>query len=360
VLIAAVAVILARKTGRVRWGFVAGCALGAGTLVRPLDGLIAAGLVGLWAMGIGGRRLRVQALVALGVGAALVGALVMPYNDALTGNALTFPLNAYLDSHFGPGLNDLGFGPNRGYGWPIQPFAGHSPLGAMINANLNTFSINIELFGWGIGSLLLAAITVFWGRLRRGDYLMMAVCLAVFVPYFFYYFSGGPDFGARYWFLMLAPLVALTVRAVEVLREKAQSAGSTTLGARVMAAVIVLSLAAVINYFPWRAIDKYHNYWGMRPGVVALAQQYGFGKSLVLVRAAESHPAYASAAIYNPLSWQADAPIYAWDRDPQVRAQLLLAFPDRQVWIVDAPTVAHDAYRVVEGPLSPQAASEGR
>lgn len=352
-LLAAVAVIQSRRTGRAYWGAIAGAAVGIGSLIRPLDGLIAGVLIGLWAIGVGGRRLHFRSLLTFVVVGAVVGALVLPYNFALTGHPTVFPLNDYLDSHFGPGRNDLGFGPNRGYGWPTQPFPGHSPLGATINANLNTFSIDIEMFGWSIGSLLFVALYLLTRKPKKSDYLMIAVCLAVFCPYFFYYFSGGPDFGARYWFMMILPLVALTVQGIKALIDKLESGslGSPMNGTRVIAAVLVLSLFTLVNYFPWRATDKYYHFWGMRPDVPALAAQFHFGRSLVLVRGTESHPDYTSAAIYNPLDWRADAPVYAWDQNSTIRAQLVKAFPDRSIWIVDGPSLTHGAYKVVAGPL---------
>jgi hypothetical protein len=152
---AALAVARARATGRVAWGLAAGILIGIGSIIRPLDGLIVGLLLGLWALGLGGQRLRVAAIAALVAGTVLTGALVLPYNRALSGSATTFPLNAYIDEHFGPGRNDYGFGPNRGFGWPLDPNPGHSPVDALINANLNSSSLNAELFGWSTGFLLI-------------------------------------------------------------------------------------------------------------------------------------------------------------------------------------------------------------
>ena len=47
------------------------------------------------------------------------------------------------------------------------------------------------------------------GPFSRSDWLMLTVIATVVVAHFFYYFSGGPDFGARYWFLIVVPLVVL-------------------------------------------------------------------------------------------------------------------------------------------------------
>jgi hypothetical protein len=346
-LAAAVAVIQCRRTGEARWGLAAGAAVGVATLIRPLDGLIVGVLIGLWVIGIGGRRLNWTSLAAFALGALVIGGLVLPFNQLLTGSPLVFPLNRYLDTHFGPGKNDLGFGP-RGFDWALQPFSEHNPIAAMINANLNTFSIDVELFGWSIGSLLFVALMLLSGSLRKSDYLMIAVCAAIFVPYFFYYYSGGPDFGARYWFLMLVPLVVLTIRGIDWVQSK------IALGnVQAMMAVLLLSAFALATYFPWRTIDKYYHFWGMRPDIPTLAQEHSFGKSLVLIRGKDTHPDFASAAIYNPLDWNADAPVYAWDSSPSVEADLLRAFPDRPVWIVDAPSLTLRGYQVVEGPYKP-------
>ena len=351
-LAAALFVARARQTGRTFWAVLAGVMVGIGSIIRPLDGLIVAVLLGLWIVGLGGTRLSFKAIAGFVLAIVLVGALVLPYNQALTGSPTAFPLNAYFNAHFGAGSNGYGFGPNRGFGWPLDPNLGHSPLDGLINANLNGNSLNTELFGWSTGSLLLAALAVVAGTRRRSDTLMMAVVAAVFGAFFFYYYSGGPDFGARYWYLMIIPLVTLSARGTQALQQRlAISQPSELAGAQVLAGVAILMLTAAAVYIPWRAVDKYHHFWGMRPDVRTLQAVQGFGRSLVLVRG-DLHPDYTSAAVYNPLDFNAAAPIYAWDRDPNVRNAVLAAFVDRPVWVVDGPTLTHEGYRVVAGPLS--------
>jgi hypothetical protein len=354
-LLAAVAMVRARKTGRAGWGWLSGFAAGVVGLIRPLDGFAIAGLLGLWAIGIGGRRLRAASILGFVLGAVLMNATVLPYNKLLTGDPTLSPLMDYYDKYFGPNTNSLGFGPGRGLGWALDPFPGHSPFEALINANLNTFSLNIELFGWGIGSLLLVALILFSGSLRKSDYLMLAVIITVFGLYSLYWFSGGPDFGARYWYLMLVPLVILATRAVEFLEHAIErpSRRVTAKPGLVMATVLSLCFFTLVNYFPWRALDKYHHYLGMRPGIENLAKEHRFGKSLVLIRG-DSHPDYESAWVYNPLDFSADAPVYAWDLSPEIRQQVLNAFPDRPVWVVEGPTLTQGSYQVVQGPLSAQ------
>jgi hypothetical protein len=110
---------------------------------------------------------------------------------------------------------------------------------------------------------------------------------------------------------------------------------------------------ALINYFPWRAIDKYHDYLNMRPDIRYLAREYNFGRSLVLIRG-PAHPDYFSAATYNPLDLHADLPIYAWDRNTEARNAVLKAYADRPVWLIDGPSVTHSGFKVVGGPVSAQ------
>jgi len=352
-LAASLAVAWARRTGKAMWAWLAGSAAGMVSLIRPLDGLAVAGLLGLWAIGVRGRRLKTSSIATFVLGSIVVGAAILPYNKFLTGNPMVFPLTAYYDKYYGPKTNALGFGPERGLGWPIDPFPGHSPTDALINANLNTFSINIELFGWSTGSLIMVALLLFSGAMRRSDYLMLAVVAAIFATYSLYWFSGGPDFGARYWYLMIVPCVALTVRGIQFLKRMFEAAptGSSDKGTWVIVAVLSLCMLTLVNYFPWRAIDKYHHYLRMRPDIRYLAKEYGFGRSLVLIRG-NSHPDYASAWIYNPLDLRADAPVYAWDRNPEVRAEVLKAYPDRPVWLVNGPSITHRGFKVVGGPLS--------
>lgn len=346
-LLVALGVTVAASGAKWRGGAISGLGAGLALLVRPLEGFIL-GLAGaVWLLATRtDRRISKSALAAYALSAACAACLTFEYNRRLAGNPLEFPVMAYMAKRFGPTANAMGFGPDRGMGWAIDPNPGHSPLDALINANLNMFSINIELFGWGTGSLLLAALFVFAGRLTCSDWVLLAFSAGIFIGHFFYYFSGGPDFGARYWFLMLIPSIVFTIRGLQWLCKVLGPHAS----ARAVTAVIALGLTALLNYFPWRAIDKYHHYQSMRPDVRELAEQYDFGRSLVLIRG-ENHPDYASAAVYNPLDLTSSAPIYAWDRSDEVRRRLLHTYSDRPVWILQGPTLTGRGYRVLAGPV---------
>jgi hypothetical protein len=358
-MIAWISVWRARTSGKTLWGWVGGGGIGMLSLVRPLDGLIVAGILGLSAMGLDGKRIKIASMAGLILGAAIVGSLALPYNKILTGDPMKSPLEAYYEEYFGPKANALGFGPERGLGWAIDPFPGHSPLDALVNANLNTFAVNIELFGWSTGSLFIIILFLFSGQIRRNDWLMFIAILGVLGVYSLYWFAGGPDFGARYWYLILIPLVAVTALGIQWLEKSIETGALTSgvMGTRITVMVLSLCFLSVVNFFPWRAIDKYYHYREMRPDIRSLAKSYDFGKSLVLIRGT-SETDYLSAWVYNPLDPRADAPVYAWDKNLEVSAKVMAAYPDRPVWIVDGPSVTMAGYRLIEGPMAnPNSAS---
>ncbi len=345
-LVAGLGVARSRRGARVLWPLVAGAGAGVVSLIRPLEGMIVASLLGLWALAPRNRRWDLVPAIAFSVGTLAVGAIVFPYNKALTGDPKVFPIMQYTDSHYGPGTNALGFGANRGLGWGgLDPLPGHGPLDVMINANLNGTSVNLELLGWATGSLLPLALLLFLLPWRRGDRFMLAMIAGVVGTHTFYWFSGGPDFGARYWYLILLPCLGLAASAITTLDRMAAGAGRATF------AMLALTWSALSTFLPWRASDKYYHYRGMRPDIRTLATTHDFGASLVLIRG-NRHPDYHSAAAYNPLDLDAPQPIYAWDRDSATRAEVLRAYPGRKVWYVDGPTVTGDGYVITAGPVA--------
>jgi len=343
---------LSRKKENHWYCLISGIAVGALSLVRPYDAVILFFLTLIWAIGLDGRKVQITTILIFGLGAAFSGSLVLLYNQVVAGNAFTFPLESYYRNYFGPLVNALGFGPGRGMGWKIDAFPGHSPMEGILNSLLNFFSVNIELFGWSIGSLLLVTLFVVSGKFRRSDLLMLFIVFGIILFYGFYWFHGGPDFGARYWYLSIIPLVVLTVRGMDVLSAKlGNQRGSSILPeVRVILAVVILSFYSLVNYFPWRAIDKYYHYLNMRPDIRMLAEEFDFGKSLVLIRG-ERNPDYTSTWVYNPLNFAADAPIFAFDEDNLTTEELVKVYSDRDIWLVLGPSLTGRTYEVLAGPL---------
>jgi hypothetical protein len=325
----------------------AGLALGMLGAIRPLEAVAVAAFLGIAAIAgdrrPGWRRLLPAAAVA--VVAVLASLPQLAYNRFFTGSAGRFPVMELLEGQYGRGTNALGFGANRGFGWTgLDPLPGHGPADVVINSVLNLSQINLELLGWSCGSLLVLALFVFAGRKKSADWLMIWAIGAVAGAHAFYWFSGGPDFGARYWYLVLLPCLALTARGLPLLGRLAGMgrSGGTIAG-------LALTLAASATFLPWRATDKYHDFRGMRPDVRTLVRDGVIGPGLVLVRGPD-WPDYASASAYNPLDLDAPAPVFARDTTAAATDRLLRHYADRDVWVLEGPTLTGEGYRVVSGP----------
>ena len=354
-LVAVYAVLRLRREQHVVWAIIAGIAIGLVSLTRPLEGLIVAVVIGLATLLIRGRRFRFGPVVILGLGAGLVGAAVFPYNYALTGNALVFPIMDYADRVLGPGVNALGFGPEKGIYWGgLDPFPGHGLPDVIVNSYLNLNAIQVELFGWSIGSLLPAIIFLSLGSLAKMDFWLLIWIGAVAGFHSLYWFSGGPDFAARYWFLVILPFIILTARGI--LRLKKLAAGNAGReeepvpgSAAVQLGTVILCVSAVVTVVPWRAVDKYHEYRGMRPDIRDLVASGDLDHALVLIRG-ESHPDLASAFVYGGLDPYGQDPVFALDGGPEIRRRLIESYPQRPVWILDGPSQTGGGYRVVARP----------
>jgi len=327
---AAFGVARAGRTGNSAWCWAAGAAIGMVALIRPLEGAVLALALGVWGLGFGGRRLSFASLAGLVLATAAVGGLLLLYNRTMTGAPFQHPIVEYVDKTYGKGKNDFGFGPDKGLGWTgLDPWPGHTPFQALVNAQFNLFAVDAELFGWSSGSLVLVFLLLLAGKPYRKDRAMLGFIAAIVIANSFYWYAGGPDFGARYWYLIIVPLIVLTVSGLRVLEHRIREP------ARVRAAVLAVTAFALLAFVPWRAMDKYSGFRGMNAGIRRLAARTHFGRSLVLVHG-RRHPEFASAAVYNPLDLEADAPIYAWDRDPATRRALIEHYRDRTIWLVGA------------------------
>ena len=347
-LLGALQVARMRRDGRLWRGVVGGAAVGMVGMARPLEGLVVALLLGFWSLGARARWVRFAPSAVLTLATLAVGGLVLPYNKYLTGHAGLFPINDYFDRLYVKGANDLGFGPNRGFGWAQDPYPGHGLRDVLVNSNLNLTATNVELLGWATGAAALIALVLVARRPSKSDWWMILTVFAVTTAHHFYWFSGGPDFGARYWYLIIVPCIALAARSLERLEGLAGSP-------RVLSAAAALTAGTVLLFIPWRSMDKYWHYRGHTPGAGALAREHHAGRSLILVRGNRDRD-YASAQPENPVDLTAPQPIFAWDRSAAARAAVLEAYRDRPIWFFDGPSIADGGWRVVAGPISADSA----
>jgi len=357
-LAAALAVEKERRSGRGLWGAAAGVFLGALFLTRPIEGVLVGGAIGLWALRSTGKRIKLRAVAGLVAASILVGGLDFVYNHALTGDAFYPPHMKWADEKaYGPGIDRLGFGLDVGnVGWPhLDAFPGHGLRDVIANTHMNAYAANFELFGWGFGSFIFVFLVLILGELRREDWLFTAIAISIIGGQTVYWFSGGPDFGARYWFQALIPFVFFTVRGVSLLQTRLRNLGAPD-GVlwRVAMFPVVASLVALLNVVPWRSVGKYHRYRGISADVGRIAKAYRFGNDSLVFVSSRTPDDYDSAALFNPPTLQSPGTIYALDAGPVHRKIVLRYFPGRRVWFLSGAPEQDGRLRVVAGPLLPK------
>lgn len=327
----------ATATGaQMRWAILAGLATGAAALTRTFDAVllvVALALIAVIDRWIT-RAWRAIAIAAIVAGA--VAALSLLYNHAVTGKA-AYPAHvAWADSRYGPGVDVIGFGPNVGIDrWPnLDPLPGHGPVDVVLNLNKNLFMTNVDLFGWAAGSLVFVWLAIGFGGWSRREAPLLILPLAFASGYSLFWFSGGPDLGARYWYPLLIPLAGLTARGIGLCADRIAQRGTVTHArSRVAAAVLVAGLTALATTLPWRAVTKHYRYRGISGEVRALAASAGIRDALVFVRV-EERADYQSAFSLNPRTLEDPGTIYALDVGPGHRAGLVDHYGQRFVWVI--------------------------
>jgi hypothetical protein len=201
---------------------------------RPLEGVAVGLLAGVPLLVAAMRRGHVGSLVAGVLGTAATGSLGLAYNRVITGSPWIFPAERLFDREYGPGRYGIGFGPEKGVGWTgLDPFPGHGALDVVVNVVLNGFMMNVDLFGWAVGSI--AIVMLGFLRADRAIEQLMALTIVVVVAlHSAYWFSGGPDFGARYWYLAIVPCTVLAGRALASIEAR----HPIMPGARTMVAIV--------------------------------------------------------------------------------------------------------------------------
>lgn len=316
---------------------LAGLLMGALFLTRPLEGVVIGTLTGLWAMSRADLRSLSGwcAVAAYGGGCILIGALVFPYNQMLTANPFYTPIDEYFDLLWHKGANRLGFGPDIGSpdSWGgVDIWRGHGPLEALIEEQFNLKSMNVELLGWAVGSLLLLYVHLLWGRLTRIDKAMLAVIGCTIAAYSLYWFNGGFYIGPRYWFMTLWPALFLCARGVQTADAMLSGAEPPLARARVAMLVALMAGLTILSFLPWRASEKYWEFRGFHNGYRQMAVAGGVDDALVFVKSGDAGE-FGSAFMLN--SPALDGPIFVRDLGPVANARIIANVPGRKVIYAD-------------------------
>jgi hypothetical protein len=306
---------------------LAGLAMGWLFTTRPLEGVIAGGLTGLWLLAVARRGL--PRVAAYGAGCIGTGLVYFAFNWAVTGTPLASPLQEYL-SELWPGAgNAFGFGPDIGPpagSWGALDYRpGHSLLEGLVNTLNCLTALNRELHGWVIGSLLPVAAALLWPRrLVRFDLwlgLLAAVVLGVMVTY---WFNDGFYVGPRYWYIAAPAIFALSAAGLLAFRDRLLPEA----GARALPVLMVLCAIGLLVFLPWRTVTKYRGYNSFTAAIAEAARGGAFGSDLVLVKDRDTFGVALSVA--DPFLGP-DGPVFALDLGPEANAAVIAAYPDRKV-----------------------------
>lgn len=312
--------------------FVAGSLMGWLFLTRALEGVVIGTLSGIWLAWV----LRAKGIwLALfyGAGCLVCGALIFPYNMHFTGDPMLTPLAAYLSEVWKETNNDFGFGLHVGppAGWDaLDLWPGHSPQEGLINTVDGIRSLNLEMFGWSVGSLLFVWFYLIWARAQTLSRMMGVIAAAIIGLHFFYWFNAIFYVGPRYWYAAMPALVMLSAfGAIELSRRLAES-GMSDARERVVGVVFLLGLFAVTVFTPWRAIDKFAVRARAGSEIQAIAARPEVKNSIIFLSA----KSYRAAAILNDPLLRQGRPIFVRDLGARNNARVLAAFPQRRVTYV--------------------------
>lgn len=319
---------------------VAGLLMGALFLTRPLEGVLIGTATGLWAMS----RVNLKALsgwvtlAAYGAGCIALGALVFPYNQMLTGDAMMTPIDQYFDHLWHKGANRLGFGADIGSpdSWGgVDIWRGHGPLEALIEQQFNLKSMNVELFGWALGSLMLLFVHLIWGRLSRVDKAMLGLMGIIIAGYSLYWFNGGFYIGPRYWYMTLWPAIFLSARGMQTAAGMMNGAGLAQGKARVVAAAALMGALGLLTFLPWRAAEKYWEFRYFHSSYRDMAASGAADNALVFIKSNDAGD-YGSAFYLN--APDLSGPVFVRDLGPVANAAVIARFPGRPVRMIDGRT----------------------
>lgn len=310
---------------------IAGLAMGWIFCSRPLDGLIMGGLTGLWLILAVNRGTVLSRVLPYGLGCVAAGSLLLIFNAKITGSPFDLPLSLYLDRHWHPGANAFGFGPDIGPpgSWgSLDLWVGHGPLEAVINTVNLLVSLQLELFGWPIGSLALLIAFFLW-RNRRStfDRAMVALLAAVILVMALYWFAETYYFGPRYWFLAAFPIFYLSARGCEALYQRLQGTGESGV-IRLESIIWLLCIVGLCVFLPWRGVAKYHEYGDFHPEFRSAVATGVFGNAVVIFEKTGNE---GSAFMLNDPWLEADAPVFLLDTGTLDDTALQAAFPGREI-----------------------------
>lgn len=188
---------------------IIGASVGAATMIRPLDGVIAGSVIALVMLAVTARvpGRSMSLLSAIGAGAGPL-ALLLLANWRTTGHPLVF---AY----------EVLWGPNHSLGLHDDPTGHpHTAGRALLLAAKYAFQVNWIATAWPVPVLLILATGIcFAARHTRWDIVLLSYFCAQLAAYSFYW-HDGQFIGPRFLFSAIPALLILVARAPFLVAER--------------------------------------------------------------------------------------------------------------------------------------------
>ena len=238
---------------------IIGVALGVAFTVRPLDALVATGVIGVMQF----TRLRQSAVRLRSIGAQIVGGLIpvaiLFYVNWRTNGA---PMRLGYEVLYGS-AHSMGFHPDP-YGTV------HTPLRAIMFASKYLLQLNVLLFEWPLPAVGIIAVGLLaLRRPTRWDFFLLGLLFAQTIAYALYWHDGSFR-GPRFLFNALPAIVILTVRAPFVIAEATSGA---------VRRVVILALPVCVA-LAWLA-------YGMSDSVPGRVRMYRKSSPILRIAAAD-------------------------------------------------------------------------
>lgn len=341
------------------WALAAGLLLGGALLFRPYTAVVLSGSILLVVL-IARRRsmLRPSLLAPLAAGGAIMVALALAYNYALTRDPWTLPFERFSAT------DRLGFGPDRGLEYWLSADRGHTPARALRNLRINLDLLARTLLGWPTAALLLAAVPLAWHRHRRLALALCPAALGLPIAYGFYLFHGV-GFGPRYWSeAMPAWLLLIAVGllvACHWWRRVLSVVGGPRAAGRSRAAVLVagclLTAGALTGFWP-KTLEVYgHNLWQIGRDIQDAVARAGLANAVVFVDAPAYHATrswldnFGAGFAFNWPTLDGSV-VYARDLGPERNVKLMARYPGRRFYAIAPGALAADSLTEITPPES--------
>jgi hypothetical protein len=263
-----------------------------------------------------------KVLLGMGLSGAAIAALLLLWNWALTGDALTNPYTLWWP------YDRIGFGPGIGV-----TQSGHSLYWAYYNTR---FSLQVglhDLFGWPYLSWILIPFGLIALSRRPGTWLLGSVFTSLVLAYGFYWI-GAWLFGPRYYFEALPGFAIMSAGGFGWLGGWLTGSSGAVRVRRLLSlgGLSLLLFMNVVLYLP-RRVGGMQGLYGIDRQSASPFKVSDPDRSLIIIKA----PRWFQYAryLYQVEPFSDSQLLIAWSRGDEIDSRLMRSYPHRTPYYYD-------------------------